>query len=142
MACLLYTSEIQDVEDEIDIEDLIEEEECVFTLTAGGYIKRTAASTYKAQRRGGKGITAMSTKEEDYVDTVFTASTHDFILFFTNKGRVHRKKGYQIPEAGRTARGTNLVNVLPIEQDEKAVSYTHLAQVRRGPGGVSPPLRA
>ena len=87
-------TEIQDVEDEIDIEDLIEEEECVFTLTAGGYIKRTAASTYKAQRRGGKGITAMSTKEEDYVDTVFTASTHDFILFFTNKGRVHRKKGY------------------------------------------------
>lgn len=87
-------TEIQDVEDEIDIEDLIEEEECVFTLTRpGGYIKRTAASTYKAQRRGGKGITAMSTKEEDYVDTVFTASTHDFILFFINKGRVHRKKG-------------------------------------------------
>ena len=85
-------TEIQDVEDEIDIEDLIEEEECVFTLTAGGYIKRTAASTYKAQRRGGKGITAMSTKEEDYVDTVFTASTHDFILFFTNKGRLYRKK--------------------------------------------------
>ena len=108
-------TEIQDVEDEIDIEDLIEEEECVFTLTAGGYIKRTAASSYKAQRRGGKGITAMATKEEDYVDTVFTASTHDFILFFTNKGRVHRKKGYQIPEAGRTAKGTNLVNILPID---------------------------
>ena len=122
-----YT-EIQDVEDEIDIEDLIEEEECVFTLTAGGYIKRTAASTYKAQRRGGKGITAMSTKEEDYVDTVFTASTHDFILFFTNKGRVHRKKGYQIPEAGRTARGTNLVNVLPIEQDEKVTAMIHLRE--------------
>ena len=121
-------TEIQDVEDEIDIEDLIEEEECVFTLTAGGYIKRTAASTYKAQRRGGKGITAMSTKEEDYVDTVFTASTHDFILFFTNKGRVHRKKGYQIPEAGRTARGTNLVNVLPIEQDEKVTAMIHLRE--------------
>ena len=119
-------TEIQDVEDEIDIEDLIEEEECVFTLTAGGYIKRTAASTYKAQRRGGKGITAMSTKEEDYVDTVFTASTHDFILFFTNKGRVHRKKGYQIPEAGRTARGTNLVNILPIEPDEKVTAMIHL----------------
>ena len=115
-------TEIQDVEDEIDIEDLIEEEECVFTLTAGGYIKRTAASSYKAQRRGGKGITAMATKEEDYVDTVFTASTHDFILFFTNKGRVHRKKGYQIPEAGRTAKGTNLVNILPIESDEKVTS--------------------
>ena len=110
------------------LEDLIEEEECVFTLTAGGYIKRTAASTYKAQRRGGKGITAMSTKEEDYVDTVFTASTHDFILFFTNKGRVHRKKGYQIPEAGRTARGTNLVNVLPIEQDEKVTAMIHLRE--------------
>ena len=121
-------TEIQAAEDEIDIEDLIEEEECVFTLTAGGYIKRTAASTYKAQRRGGKGITAMSTKEEDYVDTVFTASTHDFILFFTNKGRVHRKKGYQIPEAGRTARGTNLVNVLPIEQDEKVTAMIHLRE--------------
>ena len=118
----------QDVEDEIDIEDLIEEEECVFTLTAGGYIKRTAASTYKAQRRGGKGITAMSTKEEDYVDTVFTASTHDFILFFTNKGRVHRKKGYQIPEAGRTARGTNWSMSLPIEQDEKVTAMIHLRE--------------
>ena len=121
-------TEIQDVEDEIDIEDLIEEEECVFTLTAGGYIKRTPASTYRAQRRGGKGITAMATKEEDYVDTVFTASTHDYILFFTNKGRVHRKKGYQIPEAGRTAKGTNLVNVLPIEQDEKVTAMIHLRE--------------
>ncbi len=121
-------TEIQDVEDEIDIEDLIEEEECVFTLTDGGYIKRTPASTYRAQRRGGKGITAMATKEEDYVDTVFTASTHDYILFFTNKGRVHRKKGYQIPEAGRTAKGTNLVNVLPIEQDEKVTAMIHLRE--------------
>ena len=121
-------TEIQDVEDEIDIEDLIEEEECVFTLTAGGYIKRTPASTYRTQRRGGKGITAMATKEEDYVDTVFTASTHDYILFFTNKGRVHRKKGYQIPEAGRTAKGTNLVNVLPIEQEEKVTAMIHLRQ--------------
>ena len=121
-------TEIQDVEDEIDIADLIEEEECVFTLTAGGYIKRTPASTYRTQRRGGKGITAMATKEEDYVDTVFTASTHDYILFFTNKGRVHRKKGYQIPEAGRTAKGTNLVNVLPIEQDEKVTAMIHLRE--------------
>ena len=121
-------TEIQDVEDEIDIEDLIEEEECVFTLTAGGYIKRTPVSTYRTQRRGGKGITAMATKEEDYVDTVFTASTHDYILFFTNKGRVHRKKGYQIPEAGRTAKGTNLVNVLPIEQDEKVTAMIHLRE--------------
>ena len=121
-------TEIQDVEDELDIEDLIEEEECVFTLTAGGYIKRTPVSTYRTQRRGGKGITAMATKEEDYVDTVFTASTHDYILFFTNKGRVHRKKGYQIPEAGRTAKGTNLVNVLPIESDEKVTAMIHLRE--------------
>ena len=121
-------TEIQDVEDELDIEDLIEEEACVFTLTAGGYIKRTPVSTYRTQRRGGKGITAMATKEEDYVDTVFTASTHDFILFFTNKGRVHRKKGYQIPESGRTAKGTNLVNVLPIESDEKVTAMIHLRE--------------
>ena len=121
-------TEIQDVEDELDIEDLIEEEACVFTLTAGGYIKRTPVSTYRTQRRGGKGITAMATKEEDYVDTVFTASTHDFILFFTNKGRVHRKKGYQIPESGRAAKGTNLVNVLPIESDEKVTAMIHLRE--------------
>ena len=121
-------TEIQDVEDEIDIEDLIEEEECVFTLTAAGYIKRLPASTYKTQRRGGKGITAMATKEEDYVDTVFTASTHDFILFFTNKGRVHRKKGYQIPEASRTAKGTNLVNILPLESGEKVTAMIHLRE--------------
>ena len=121
-------TEIQDVEDEIDIEDLIEEEECVFTLTQAGYIKRLPASTYKAQRRGGKGITAQTLKEEDVVETVFTASTHDYILFFTNKGRVHRKKGYQIPEAGRTAKGTNIVNVLPVESDEKVTAMIHLRQ--------------
>ena len=121
-------TEIGFVEDDLDIEDLIEEEECVFTLTAGGYIKRLPASTYRAQRRGGKGITAMATKEEDYVETVFTASTHDFILFFTNKGRVHRKKGYQIPEAGRTAKGTNIVNVLPVESDEKVTAMIHLRE--------------
>jgi len=119
-------TEIQDVEDEIDIEDLIEEEQCVFTLTAGGYIKRTPASIYRAQKRGGKGITAMATKEEDYVDTVFTASTHDFIMFFTNKGKVHRKKGYQIPESGRTAKGTAMVNVLPLEAGEKVTTMIHL----------------
>ena len=121
-------TEIQDVEDVIDIEDLIEEEECVFTLTAAGYIKRLPASTYRAQRRGGKGITAQTLKEEDVVETVFTASTHDYILFFTNKGRVHRKKGYQIPEAGRTAKGTNIVNVLPVESDEKVTAMIHLRQ--------------
>ena len=121
-------TEIQDVEDEIDIEDLIEEEECVFTLTAAGYIKRLPASTYKAQRRGGRGITAQSLKEEDYVETLFTASTHDFILFFTSMGRVHRKKGYQIPEAGRTAKGTNIVNVLPLEPGEKVTAMIHLRE--------------
>ena len=121
-------TEIQDVEDEIDIEDLIEEEECVFTLTAGGYIKRVPASTYRTQRRGGKGITAMSTKEEDYVDTVFTSSTHDFLLFFTSMGKVHRKKGYQIPESGRTAKGTAIVNVLPLEAEEKVTAMIHLRE--------------
>ena len=114
-------TEIQDVADEIDIEDLIEEEECVFTLTNGGYIKRMPVSEYRSQGRGGKGIRAMTTKEEDFVETVFTASTHDNILFFTSKGRVFIKKGYNIPQAGRTAKGTNLVNIIQIEnaQDEK-----------------------
>ena len=111
-------TEIQDVEDEIDIEDLIEEEECVFTLTQNGYIKRTPASEYSAQRRGGKGVKAMTTREEDAVAAVFTASTHDYILFFTNTGKVHRKKGYLIPEAGRAAKGTNIVNILPLESGE------------------------
>ena len=111
-------TEIQDVEDEIDIEDLIEEEECVFTLTQNGYIKRTPASEYSAQKRGGKGVKAMTTREEDAVAAVFTASTHDYILFFTNTGKVHRKKGYLIPEAGRAAKGTNIVNVLPLETGE------------------------
>ena len=121
-------TEIQDVEDEIDIEDLIEEEDCAFTLTAGGYIKRLPVSTYRTQKRGGKGITAMATKEEDYVDTVFTASTHDYILFFTNMGKVHRKKGYQIPESGRTAKGTAMVNVLPLEAEEKVTAMIHLRE--------------
>ena len=111
-------TEIQDVEDEIDIEDLIEEEECVYTLTQNGYIKRTAASEYSAQKRGGKGVKAMTTREEDAVAAVFTASTHDYILFFTNTGKVHRKKGYLIPEAGRAAKGTNIVNILPLENGE------------------------
>ena len=112
-------TEIQDVEDEIDVEDLIEEEQCVFTLTHGGYIKRLPVSEYRAQGRGGKGIRAMATKEEDYVDTVFTASTHDNILFFTSSGKVFIKKGYSIPEAGRNARGTNIVNIIPIDPGEK-----------------------
>ena len=112
-------TEIQDVEDEIDMEDLIEEEQCVFTLTHGGYIKRLPVSEYRAQGRGGKGIRAMATKEEDYVDTVFTASTHDNILFFTSSGKVFVKKGYNIPEAGRNARGSNIVNIIQIDPGEK-----------------------
>ena len=112
-------TEIQDVLDEIDIEDLIDEEECVFTLTHSGYIKRLPVTEYRAQGRGGKGIRAMSTKEEDYVETVFTASTHDSILFFTSEGRVFMKKGYNIPEAGRNARGTNIINIIQIESGEK-----------------------
>ena len=121
-------TDIQDVEDEIDVEDLIEEEECVYTLTHGGYIKRLPASEYRAQGRGGKGIRAMATREEDYVETVFTASTHDYILFFTSFGRVYRKKGYQIPEAGRTARGTNIVNIIPVEPGEKVSAMLHVRE--------------
>lgn len=108
-------TEIQDVEEDIEDEDLIQEEQSVFTLTHGGYIKRLALAEYKAQGRGGKGIRAMATKEEDFVETVFTASTHDSILFFMNSGRVYVKKGYMIPAAGRSARGTNIVNILPVE---------------------------
>ena len=112
-------TEIQDVEDEIDMEDLIAEEECVFTLSHNGYIKRTPAAEYRAQSRGGNGVRGMATREEDYVESVFTASTHDFILFFSSRGQVYVRKGYQIPEAGRSARGTNIVNILPLEPEEK-----------------------
>jgi len=122
-------TEIQDVEDDIDIEDLIEEEECVFTLSAGGYIKRVPVSTYRSQNRGGRGITATALRDEDVVSTVFTASTHDYMLFFTNTGRVHRKKGYQIPEASRTARGTNIVNILPVDPGERVTAMLHTREL-------------
>lgn len=112
-------TEILDVEDEIDIEDLIEEEDCVYTLTHNGYIKRLPTAEYRAQGRGGKGVKAMSTREEDYVETVFTASTHDNILFFTDKGKVYVRKGYRIPEAGRSARGQNIINIIPSDTGEK-----------------------
>ena len=118
-------TEIQDVEDEIDIEDLIEEEECVFTLTAAGYMKRMPTSTYRTQKRGGKGISAQSLREEDYVDTLFTASSHDNILFFTSSGRVYKKKGYQIPESSRTAKGTHLNNIFQFEPGEKVTAMLH-----------------
>ena len=122
-------TEIGFAEDDLDVEDLIEEEQCVFTMTAGGYIKRTSAKEYAAQGKGGMGKKSMTTREEDYVNTVFTASTHDYILFFTDKGRVFRKKGYQIPEAGRTARGTNMVNVLQVEAGEKVSAMIHTKDV-------------
>ena len=111
-------TEIQDVEDELDIEDLIEEEDCVFTISEQGYMKRMPTTEYRAQRRGGRGIQAANLKEEDFVKDIFAASTHDVILFFTNLGKCHRKKGYQIPEASRTARGTAMVNILPLEAGE------------------------
>lgn len=112
-------TEIQDVEDEIDFEDLIDEEDCVYTLTHNGYIKRLPVSEYRAQGRGGKGVRAMATREEDYVETVFTASTHDNILFFTSMGKVYIRKGYRIPEAGRNARGSNIVNIIPLDPGER-----------------------
>ena len=111
-------TEIQEIEDEIDDEDLIEEETCCFTLSNAGYIKRLPVDTYRAQRRGGRGVNGQNLKDEDYVKNLYIASTHDYLLFFTNLGRVHRRKGYLIPEAGRAARGTNIVNVLPLEPGE------------------------
>ena len=121
-------TEIQDVEDEIDIEDLIEEEQCVFTLTKAGYIKRTPVSEYAAQSKGGMGKKGITTREEDYVVDVFTASTHDYILFFTDTGKVYRKKGYQIPESGKTAKGTNIVNILQVEQGERIQAMLHFRE--------------
>ncbi len=119
-------TEIQEIADEIDDEDLIPEEECVYTMTHNGYIKRLPASEYRSQNRGGKGVKAMSTREEDYVETVFTASSHDFILFFTSTGKVYKKKGYQIPMAGRSARGVPIVNFVAVEPGEKVQSMLHL----------------
>ena len=115
-------TEIQDVEDEIDIEDLIEEEDCAFTLSNQGYIKRMPVDTYRTQSRGGRGVNAQNLKEEDFVKSLNVASTHDHILFFTDMGRVHHRKGYQIPEAGRTARGTAIVNVLPLLPEESVTA--------------------
>ena len=123
-------TEIQDVVEDIEDEDLIQEELSVFTLTHGGYIKRLAVSEYKAQGRGGKGIRAMATKEEDFVETVFTASTHDSILFFMNSGRVYVKKGYSIPSAGRAAKGTNIVNILPVEAGEDGEKVSAMIRCR------------
>ena len=115
-------TEIQDIEDEIDIEDLIEEETCAFTISNQGYVKRMPVDTYRTQSRGGRGVNAQNLKDEDYVKNLIIASTHDHMLFFTDLGRVHHRKGYQIPEAGRTARGTAVVNILPLEAGEKVTA--------------------
>ncbi|MBR5453331.1 MAG: DNA gyrase subunit A, partial [Clostridia bacterium] len=115
-------TELVPVEDEIIYEDLIEKHTCVITMTHAGYIKRQPASTYSAQRRGGKGIIGMTTKEEDFIENVSVASSHSYIMFFTNTGRVYMKKAYQIPEAGRTAKGSNIVNILELSEGEKITS--------------------
>ena len=115
-------TEIQDVEDEIDIEDLIEEEDCCFTISNQGYVKRMSVDTYRTQNRGGRGVNAQNLKDEDFVKMLSVASTHDHILFFTDQGQVHHRKGYQIPEAGRTARGTAMVNILPLEPGESVTA--------------------
>lgn len=118
-------TQIESIDDDIDIEDLIKEEDCVYTLTRMGYIKRIPVGSYKSQRRGGRGITAITTRDEDIVDTLFVCSTHDYILCFTTSGRLYRIKGYQIPEAGRTAKGMNMVNLLQLEPDEKVTAMLH-----------------
>ena len=125
-------TEIQDVEDEIDIEDLIEEETCAFTLSSQGYIKRMSVDTYRTQSRGGRGVSAQNLKEEDYVKNIFVASTHDHMLFFTDLGRVHHRKGYQIPEASRTARGTAIVNILPLEPGESVTAVVTTREFEDG----------
>ncbi|MCD7749853.1 MAG: DNA gyrase subunit A, partial [Oscillospiraceae bacterium] len=122
-------TEIQDMAEEIDDEDLIPEEESVYTMTHNGYIKRLPAAEYHSQNRGGKGVKAMATRDEDYVETVFTASSHDYILFFTSTGKVYKKKGYQIPTAGRSSRGVPLVNFVALEPEEKVQSMLHLRQI-------------
>ena len=126
-------TEIQKVVNEIDIEDLIQEEDVVITVTNSGYIKRISADTYSAQRRGGRGIQAMTTKEDDFVENVLITSTHSDVLFFTNKGRVYKKRAYEIPDAGRTAKGTNIINLIPIEQDERIETVLTIAdEIREG----------
>ncbi len=125
-------TEIQDVEDEIDIEDLIEEETCAFTISNQGYIKRMSVDTYRTQSRGGRGVNAQNLKDEDYVKSLNVASTHDHMLFFTDQGRVHVRKGYQIPEAGRTARGTAIVNVLPMNENEAVTAMVVTREFNEG----------
>ena len=121
-------TEIQDVENEIDVEDLIPVEDCVVTLTKYGYVKRQPVDTYKTQRRGGRGVSGMTRREEDFVTDMFTCSTHDFLLFFTTRGRVYRMKSYEIPESSRTGKGTNIINLLPLEAEEKVTSAIKVSE--------------
>ncbi|MBR3867253.1 MAG: DNA gyrase subunit A, partial [Butyricicoccus sp.] len=121
-------TEIQDVEDEIDIEDLIVRQDCAYTLTHAGYIKRMPTSAYRTQNRGGRGVNAMTTREEDFVKFIFTGSTHDYVLLFSNLGKVYRLKGYQIPESGRSAKGSNIVNLLEIDHDEKITAMFPISE--------------
>ncbi len=124
-------TEIQTVTGEMDIEDLIPEEDCVITLTHYGYMKRQSMDSYKTQRRGGRGISGMTRRDEDFVEELFVCSTHDYLMLFTNKGKVYRLKGYDIPECSRTARGTNVVNLLPVEQGEKITSMIKISDLDR-----------
>ena len=121
-------TEIQDVEDEIDIEDLIVRQDCAYTLTHAGYIKRMPTSAYRTQNRGGRGVNAMTTREEDFVKFIFTGSTHDYVLLFSNQGKVYRLKGYQIPESGRSAKGSNIVNILEIDREEKITAMFPISE--------------
>ncbi len=125
-------TEIAMVHDELDIEDLIEEEDVVITMTHSGYTKRVPVDTYKSQHRGGRGIAGLTTREEDFVEHIFTTSTHNTILFFTTRGIVYRLKGYQIPEGGRQAKGTAIVNLLPLEPDEKITAMIPVAEFEEG----------
>ena len=125
-------TKIAAAEGEFEVEDLIKEEQTVIALTHFGYIKRMPIDTYKSQKRGGKGITGMATREEDFVKEIFTASTHDTLLFFTNKGKVYRLKGYEVPEAGRTARGTAIVNLLSLDRGEKISAVITLSNFAEG----------
>ena len=132
----------KNVADEIDIEDLIEQQDCAYTLTHFGYIKRQPTSVYRAQRRGGRGVSAMSTREEDFAKDIFTASTHDTILFFSDRGKVYKLKGYQIPETGRSAKGMNIVNLLELENGEKSPQCSRFRSLRTISSCSSSPSRA
>jgi len=119
---------IEPAVDFIEDEDLIEREDCVITMTHFGYVKRLPTSTYKSQHRGGRGISGLSTRDEDFVETIFTASSHDYLMFFTDKGRVYKIKAYRIAESGRQAKGTAIVNLIPLESDEKVTATIPISE--------------